>query len=263
MSNTITVIIPVHELNVVTEQKFKDALISVKEQTVAPEKVLVVVPTGSGLMEKAFEIAKSIELEINVAENDGDTDFSSQMNFGVNEIETSHFMFLEYDDVLTEIWVKNVKTYITSYGEGVEMFLPIIANTNDTDQVIGLTNEPVWANEFSDKMGVLDNETLLRYNDFNFDGMVMSKGAYQEVGGLKPSMKLVFPLEFMLRVTELEKAIMVVPKIGYKHRIKREGSLFSTLKDTLSIDEQRWWLALAKKEYFHTKDRKITYEQEN
>jgi hypothetical protein len=263
MSNTITVIIPVHELNEVTEPKFKEALVSIKNQTIAPEGVLVVVPTNSGLMEKSFEISKSVGLEISVAENSGDTDFASQMNHGVSEISTSHFMFLEYDDTLTDIWVKNAKEYLKAYAKDIDMFLPVIANVNDEGQVLGLTNEPVWANEFSDKLGELDNETLIRYNDFNFDGMVMSVEKYNEIGGLKPSMKLVFPLEFMLRAIEMDGRIMVIPKVGYKHHIQREGSLFDTFKKTLSVDEQRWWLALAKKEYFHTKDRKITYEKED
>ncbi|NIQ16176.1 MAG: hypothetical protein GTO02_17820, partial [Candidatus Dadabacteria bacterium] len=55
---------------------------------------------------------------------------------------------------------------------------------------MGLTNEAVWAHEFSDEMGVIDENSLLRYQNFNFGGMVMRKDVYLENGGLKPSMKL-------------------------------------------------------------------------
>lgn len=262
MSNTITIIIPVHELNEVTEPKLKDALNSIKNQKVAPEKVLIVVPTNSGLMEKAFKISEELGLKINVAENSGKTDFCSQMNFGVNQTRTSHFMMLEFDDTLNDIWVDNAKKYLASNLK-VDMFLPIVMNFDDNNTPLGFTNEPVWANEFSDKLGHIDTETLLRYNDFNFDGMVMSVEKYKEYGQLKASMELVFPLEFMLRVTELGGSIMVIPKVGYNHKINREGSLFSTYKKDMTADEQRWWLALAKKEYFHVNDRNIKYERED
>lgn len=260
MSNTITIIIPVHELNEVTEPLFKEALLSVKNQKIAPEEVLVVVPTASGLMEKSFKLAEEVGLKINVAENNGDTNFATQMNHGVDQTTTSHFLFLEFDDTLSEIWVDNAKKYLAAYPE-VDMFLPIVANFNSKQEIMGLTNEPVWANEFSDKLGFLDTETLLRYNDFNFDGMVMSVAKYKEFGKIKETMKMVFPLEFMLRVTELGGSIMVVPKVGYNHMVLRDGSIFTTVKSEMSADEQRWWLSLAKKEYFHVTDRKIIYDK--
>jgi hypothetical protein len=261
MSKGITIVIPVHKLDKSTEALFVECLKSVKNQKTAPEGVMVVVPTDSGLMEKSFKLAKKVGLEITVTENDGSTDFCSQLNKGVDEVTTSHFMLLEFDDTLTEIWVDNAKTYMEAYDK-VDVFLPIIMNHNKDGEALGFTNEPVWANEFSDKLGELDTETLLRYNDFNFDGMVMSVEKYKECGGLKSSMKMTFILEFLLRVTELKYGVMVIPKLGYNHYLLRDESLLSEVRENMSIDEQRWWLSLAKKEYFHTKDRGITYEKE-
>ncbi len=43
---------------------------------------------------------------------------------------------------------------------------------------------------------------------------------------------------------------------------KRVGSLFHNYREELSPDEARWWMSLAKKEYFHQDDRKITYAKE-
>ena len=56
---------------------------------------------------------------------------------------------------------------------------------------------------------------------------------------------------------------MVIPKLAYKHVNEREGSLWSTYKKELSLDESRWWLSLAKKECYHFDDRNILYEKKD
>lgn len=260
MSNTkITVIIPVHELDDKTKPLLKKALESVVAQKVAPEGVVVVGPKE--IKEALAEVTEGLELKVKHVINKGKTDFSSQLNLGVEKMTTSHFTLLELDDELLPIWIDNAKKYLEAYPE-VDMFLPIVINTDTEGNFQGFMNEPVWASEFSDKMGELDTECLLAYTNFNFDGMVMSGEKYIEFGSLKPSMKLTFPYEFMLRVTHHTGKIMVIPKFGYKHANLREDSLFDLYKKNMSLDEQRWWLALAKKEYFHTNDRKITYERE-
>jgi hypothetical protein len=50
--------------------------------------------------------------------------------------------------------------------------MPIVIDVNENN-VVGLTNEAVWANSFSDELGILDNSALLNYQGFNIDGMVM------------------------------------------------------------------------------------------
>jgi len=56
---------------------------------------------------------------------------------------------------------------------------------------------------------------------------------------------------------------MVIPKLAYKHVNEREGSLWSTYKKELSLDESRWWLSLAKKECYHLDDRNILYKKKD
>lgn len=263
MSNkNITVVIPVHELNEDTTATLRRAVDSVVNQKVHPEVLMIVGPESvkadydtaiSGLV-----LPKDMELTFVV--NPGDTDFASQMNYAAEKLTTSHLCLLEYDDELTPIWIDNVKKYMAEHTQ-IDMFLPIIVDLTAKGEYIGFSNEPVWANEFSEKLGEIDNATTLRYSNFNIDGMVISKEKYQEFGGLKPSMKLVFPYEFLLRVTNFSGRVMVIPKLGYKHAVMREGSLFDTYAKDMSADERRWWVALAKKEYFHTNDRKIKYEE--
>ena len=54
MSNTLTVIIPVHRLNEDEKDYFAKAVASVKEQKVLPQKIMIVVPKDS-------EVKKTLE----------------------------------------------------------------------------------------------------------------------------------------------------------------------------------------------------------
>lgn len=258
--NNITVIIPIHELNDITSKLFEKSLISIKNQVKSADEVMVVISDDDELEMSVKKLAKKNKLSVDVIKNSGETDFSSQLNYGVSKLKTDYFTFLEYDDELMPMHISNAKLYVNTY-EDVDVFLPLVVNRNVDGNAIGFTNEPVWANEFSDKLGELDTECLLRYSDFSMDGMIMSKEKYEEIGGLKVSMKLTFPYEFLLRVTHNENRVMVIPKFGYMHTILREDSISNNNKRDLNIDEQRWWLALAKKEYLYNKDREITYDK--
>jgi hypothetical protein len=257
----ITVIIPVHQIDESTKPFFSNAIKSVAEQLVRPDALMIVVPSNS----EAYSYVSSYDFGdmkdiVKILENDGATDFSSQMNYAVSNIETEYFSLLEYDDEFSRIWIKNAVEYKEIYTD-VDMFLPIIVDVDENGAFLGLTNEAVWAAEFSDEMGILDNTALLAYQNFNFDGMVMRKSSYEDYGGLKPSMKLTFIYEFLLRLTYFSSRIMVIPRYGYKHMNQRTGSLFYQYKNELSADEARWWMSQAKKDYFHQEDRKITYDK--
>lgn len=261
--NNITVIIPVHELNKETEILFDKSIKSIANQTEKPEAVVIVVPKDNEVINFLkgynFDILKD---SVKIVENDGLTDFASQINFGVSVIETEWFSVLEFDDEYAEIWFKNVVKYIDAH-ENVDIFLPIIIDVDKTENFNGFTNEAVWAHGFSDELGVLDNTALHNYQNFNIDGMVMKKSVYDEIGGFKPSIKLTFIYEFLLRMTYNDVKIMVIPKFGYKHLNLREDSLFDSYSKSLDVQETKWWFSLAKKEYFFKKDRQITYEIEN
>ena len=259
--SNISVIMPVHELNDETKQLFYNAIKSVKEQTVKPDELVIVVPKGSDVAEyiKSFDYG-DIKDSVIIGENDGETDFCSQINFGVEMTKTEWFSILEYDDEFANIWFKNVVEYRTAHPN-IELFMPIIIDVDGDNQFIGFTNEAVWANSFSDELGILDNNALLTYQNFNTDGMVIKKSIYKDFGGFKPSIKLTFLYEFLLRMTFKDVKIMVIPRFGYKHINQRVGSLFSSYKETLDPAEARWWLSIAKKEYYFPKDRKITYQE--
>lgn len=258
--NNISVIMPVHELNEETKLMFSNAVQSVIDQTVRPDELIIVVPKNSDVA----KIVKSADYgeykdSVVIAENDGETDFASQVNYGVSVCKNEWFSILEFDDEYAKIWFKNVVEYREKH-KNVDIFMPIIIDVDSKNQFLGFTNEAAWAQSFSDELGILDNNALLAYQNFNIDGIVMKKSIYEEFGGFKPSIKLTFIYEFLLRMTFKDARVMIIPKFGYKHLNQRTGSLFSNYKETLDPVEARWWLSTAKKEYYFPKDRKITYE---
>ena len=263
MATDISLIIPVHTLDDSVKEYFEKAINSVSEQKTLPDEVLVVRSNDKKLTKflDSFDYGELKDI-IKVIENETvNYDFQSQINYGVSQTTTNYFSFLEYDDVLSPIWFDNVVRYRESYPE-VGVFLPIIFECDENGQFISFTNENVWVQNVSETMGYLDNNTLQKVQNFNFDGMVVNKETFLEHGGLKKNMKLTFTYEFLLRLSYLDIPIMVIPKLGYKHINNRAGSLFDEYKNTVNVLESKFWLNKAKKEYFFTEDREITYEVE-
>ena len=112
---------------------------------------------------------------------------------------------------------------------------------------------------FSNEMGVIDEDTLQSYYDFSVCGGVFRTDDFIEIGMLKPSIKLSFWYEFLLRATSKNLKIFVIPKNGCYHLVEREGSLLEQYKD-MDRKERSWWIKLANKEYYFDKERKTSYE---
>jgi hypothetical protein len=260
--SNISVILPVHELNEKTKLMFMNAVKSVEQQKVRPDELVIVVPKGSETAKylKSFDYSEIKDI-VNIIENDGETDFSNQINLGVSKAKSEWVSFLEFDDEYANIWFKNVVEYRKAH-ENVGLFMPLIIDVDSNNSFIGFTNEAVWAASFSDELGVLDLNALLTYQNFNIDGIVVKKSIIEEYGGFKPSIKLTFIYEFLLRMAFKDVRIMSIPKFGYKHVNQRENSLFDNYKKTIDPVEAKWWLSQAKKEYYFEKDRKITYEKQ-
>ena len=258
--NNTTVIIPVHKLDDSTAKLFSNAVKSVEAQKTLPLELMIVVPKDSEVSKfmETFDF-NTIKNIVTIVENDGATDFCSQFNFGVEKAKGEWVSLLEFDDEYANTWFKNVEIYQEAYPN-VELFLPIIIDVDETNSFIRFINEAVWANSFSDEIGILDNNALLAYQNFSIDGMVIKKSLFADFGGFKPSIKLAFIYEFLLRMTFKDVRTMVIPKFSYKHVAQREGSLFHECSQTMNQIEVNWWLSTAKKEYYFPKDRNITYK---
>jgi len=265
MKKDISVIIPVHEVTGNFEEYFKRALQSLVNQVTQVKEVVLVYTNTKEVVSwvEEWEKDKPSELKFNLVKNEGKSDFCSQINLGVENSKSDWFSILEFDDEYSRNWFKNVHTYMDHYSE-VDIFLPLCIDVNTENNFLGFTNESLWAMKFSEKLGFLDNNTLLNYQNFQTSGAVYKKESYEDIGMLKPSMKLTFSYEFLLRATYNDFQIMTIPKIGYKHSNMRENSLFWNYKnkpsEKLELDEGSFWLETAKKEYFFTYDREVKFE---
>ena len=97
------------------------------------------------------------------------------------------------------------------------------------------------------------------YCNFNITGGIFNKNNFISAGGLKPSIKLSFGYELLLRLSKLFGEVYVIPKVGYFHFINREDSLTSEYHKTMTKEEGSWWINLATEEYLYKKDRKKIY----
>ena len=218
----ISVILPLHSLDGDYLEMFNNAVLSV-EQFHDDVKLVIV-----GTTEVAKSLTKegiSDKLEITILENTGETDFCSQVNFGIENCDTEWFSILEVDDVYTSNWLNSINEY-RSVNENVDVFLPIVKDVNVEGKFLNFTNESVWAYGFSEAQGMIDNELLLEYQNYQTSGGLYRTSSIKENGSFKENIKLTFSYEFLLRLTHNGVKIMVVPRIGYQHVNFREDSLF-------------------------------------
>lgn len=252
----ITVIIPVHEYN----DFVKTLLVRAIESVPSDYKISITAPTK--LENDLFPLTKEYDnLTVSVAIDENESsDFCTLVNREVNAISTKWFSILEFDDIYTDIWFNNVEKYI-EYNPDVSVFLPLEELIEyDNNQFIGYGNEAPWASSFSNEIGYIDNDCLQQYFDFYLTGSVFNTEDWKNNGGLKPSIKISFWYEFLLRFTNKGKKVFVIPKLGYKHYVNRENSLYDIYRKTVDENESAWYFELAKQECFHNQDRNKTYE---
>ena len=169
---------------------------------------------------------------------------------------------MEIDDTYRPIWLKSMNEYLTEYKE-IDVFLPVVRDINDQGTFLSFTNESAWAFGFTEKQGLIDNEVLLEYQNYQTSGGLFRTKKIKEIGKFKNNIKLTFTYEFLLRVTHNGLGMMVVPKIGYEHVNFRENSLFWAYKNDeskkMTENEVKFWLETAKKEFFFKNKRDIIY----
>jgi hypothetical protein len=243
------------------EDYFTKAITSLKTQRVGINELVIVHTDETNLTEYLdnfdfgdLNVVKSVWVK--------NPNFAEQVNHGVRISNSKWISILEFDDEYSNIWFRNVKKYQESYND-VDIFLPIVIDTDEKGGFAGFTNEATFAVNIATEVGILTNETLQNYQNFQLSGLVIKKSAYLDYGMLKSSFKLTFGYEFFLRMTHNSMKVMTIPKIGYKHTNLREGSIFWNYKNgesPLTPEEVKFWIESAKKEYFFIVDRSIKYE---
>ena len=258
----ITIIVPVHKYDKEIKQMLTNAFNSVKKnvkfyKTVGELSIMVVGPLD---VTKHIEEDFGEKYSIKYCVNNGNTDFCSQINFAAEQIDTEHFSILEFDDEYKDKWFKMAHDYFYT-NENVSLFLPINILTDTEREQFQFVNEIAWTSTFSNKLGYLDFDCLQDYSSFNLTGGIFNTEDFKAIGGFKPSIKVAFNYEFLLRLAKKELEIFVVPKEGYVHIIGRKDSLTDEYNKTLTRDEIRKWFDLAKTEYAFTQDRKVTIDK--
>ena len=267
MNNTLSlsVILPIKSSKAKDfDEYFEKAISSLKNQQTKFEE-LVIIHTQE---ESLIDILNGYDFgDLNVTKLlwDKEPNYSDQVNYGIKKAKGEWVSLFEFDDEYSSIWFKNVQKYIESFPE-VQMFLPVVVETDEKGLFAGFTNEATFAANFSQEMGILTNDTLQDYQNFQTAGSVFKKSIIEDFGGFKPSVKLTFIYEFLLRLTYNSVSIMTIPRLGYKHVNLREGSIFWNYKfgeNKMIEDEVKFWIQAAKREYFFTDDRSIKYQSTN
>lgn len=258
----ISVILPVSTTKVRDfEMHFKKAIDSLRSQIVKSSELVIVHSEEESLVNflENFDFSEINVKKIKFTEK---PNYSSQVNLGIENSSYEWISFFEFDDEYSPIWFKNVKKYSEIYPD-TEGFLPIVIDVDTKSAFAGFTNEATFAANFAQEIGILTNDMLHNYQNFQSAGMAIKKSILQNFGGFKSSVKLTFVYEFLLRMTYNSVKIMTIPKFGYKHLNMRENSIFWDYKfgnDKLSEEEIKFWVSTAKKEYFFVGDRNIKYE---
>lgn len=242
---------------------FEKAINSLLNQDVKFNELIIIHTKEDSLVEILnnydFKDLNVIKLPWNEAPN-----YSAQINYGVENSKSEWVTFFEFDDEYSKIWFKNFDKYSKIYPD-VTGFLPVVVDVDNKEAFAGFTNEATFAANFTQEMGYLTNDILHDYQNFQTSGIILKKEVFINSGGFKPSFRLTFGYEFLLRLTYNGATIMTIPRLGYKHTNLREGSIFWNYKfgdNKITDDEVRFWLDTAKKEYFFTVDRNIKYESQ-
>lgn len=253
----ITVILPLHKWDDDYKMMFNNAVESVEEFY---NDVKLMIVTNNTI--KSQLNVETEKLEYSIIENTGSLDFCSQINLGILNCDTEWFSILEVDDEYTNNWLRSMNSYMKENPD-VEVFLSLVKDINVDGKFLSFTNESTWAYGFTEKQGFLTNDALLEYQNFQISGGLYKTSKIKELGMFKDNIKLTFGYEFLLRLTHNNVSVLSIPRVGYKHVNFREDSLFWSYKNDentkLSENEVKFWLEIAKKEFFFKNKRDIIY----
>lgn len=258
MKTNIKIIIPVHEFNDTVCKYLDTAIESVKKQ-VNSDIPDVVIVCPSSIKNVIDEYIGKYDKWVSVLDNSGSIDYQSQVNYAVSQIDCEYFTVLEYDDEISNTYIRNASRYIQSYDD-VDVFLMTIIEVDSQNKGIKLTNEVVWSKQFigeNGELGFLNMNSLKQYTDFKLSGAIIKKSAFIDNGGYKSNIRLTFMLEFLMRMLNNSSKIYTIPKICYKHLMDRKDSLFQNYSISMSMSERKFWFETALKEYLFNYDRDI------
>lgn len=257
--NNITFIIPIHKYNEKHKTLITNAINSIYEQIDHSTNFDVSLVIPKNIKEKISNIIEKNKYKPKIILNDGDTSYQNQVNFAVSKIETNYFSVVEFDDEISNTYLKNAEEHIKSYPD-VDIFLTLIIETNDNNEGLKLTNELVWSIQGVGEvgeLGFLNDTTLKQQSDFKLSGALIKTESFNKIGKYKTKIKHTFMYEFLLRALNNNLKILTIPKVLYKHYATRKDSITEDIINNISIKEKRFWYDTANKEFNFNDDRDI------
>jgi len=252
-----TILIPILEVNDNNRSYFKECIGSIKTQK---DKNFYVQFVGPEYSKEIQELTSGIENCLPFLINDsGKIDYASQINFASAKVQTEYFSVAQMDDTMFPNHVQNINIYTAAYPT-LDCFNPLVYEVGPNDEVIGFSNETIWAAGNMERFGYFDlAKTKERaFYNFNINCFTVKTDVFQKSGMLKPSLKKFGDYEFLLRLLNLGKKVFVIPKMTYKHYNGITGSIHDLQKDMDDLEKKHWYNT-SRKEYFFDFDREITY----
>ena len=191
------------------------------------------------------------------------------------------FSIIEPNDIVGLSWFSQCDTY-ASENENISVFFPIVRNTVN-GVFSGFLNEAPWAEGLAEEAGKADLNLLTRFNCivplaaiFRINAITeycerKEDGAYYP---FKESIKISHYYEFFMRMIYNDVKAMCVPRVGYEFKVKSNDDVKQAYckiptnitqipveNGGVSQSEGKFWMDLAKKEYFFDEDRNKVYEE--
>ena len=269
---TLTFVIPINEFTPEQDLPLLVKALQSVDQNPYDNQVLIVstsnTPDIQGLLGSYTTVVEAQEpqpfelkrTEIKYILNEGRPDYCSQVNFAAEQITTDYFAILGFDDEVSKAYVKNFHEYTTVFPNA-PVLLPLTVEILMNDAFVKINNELAFNKQIGlDEVCQLNFKALMGTPSFQLIGGIISKGALEEYGGLKASMKFAFEYEFLLRVAYNEVIIPIIPKLLYVHRNGRPGSFFLQLAQSgFTEEETKFWVKNAQDERFYNFDRGLKF----
>lgn len=222
-----------------------------------PEGVKIIAVGTQSKIDNFSETKNKNFSTVILKEEEGNMNIQHFINKGVEKCKTDYFSIIQVCDLYTEKCFENEEKYKEDekFDSSMMLTLQEVRDFEHLDRgSIAYMNEAVWANGFSNTLGVIDKECIEDFFNFSIFGALINKEDYLAVGGLKESMKACYWHEFLLRWIQYGKTAFVVPKVGYYITLGIPSN------ENFSDEELEFWNKTAKTEYFYKQDRNKTFE---
>jgi hypothetical protein len=193
-----------------------------------------------------------------------------------SENEYAFFSIIEPNDVVGLNWYAQANLYALE-NENISMFFPIIRNTVN-GVFNGLLNEAPWAEGLAEEAGKVDLNLLQRFNCIVPIGSMFRISEIKEYSEQRDEKYFPFKeshyYEFLMRMIYNDVKGMCIPRIGYEFKTSGGNSFKHTYckiphniaqipveNGGITPAEGKFWMDLAKKEYFFDEDRNKVYEE--